>query len=126
MLDNSAVMWLPELADGNAHNNNNLPIVIAGSAGGYLKQGVSVNLDTKTLGTGNSEASCTNGNTSVGFNTGSNTGNVPLNKLYVTLLNALGAKDPTTGGEITTFGAMDTSDVSKGITNPGELTALKA
>ena len=39
MLDNSMVMWLPELADGNAHNNNNLPIVIAGSAGGYLKQG---------------------------------------------------------------------------------------
>ena len=58
MLDNSVVMWLPELADGNAHNNNNLPIVIAGSAGGYLKQGVSMNLDTKTLGTGNSEASC--------------------------------------------------------------------
>ena len=58
MLDNSMVMWLPELADGNAHNNNNLPIVIAGSAGGYLKQGASVNLDTKTLGTGNSEASC--------------------------------------------------------------------
>ena len=90
MLDNSMVMWLPELADGNAHNNNNLPIVIAGSGGGYLKQGQSINLDTKTLGTGNSEASCTNGNTSVGFNTGSNTGNVPLNKLYVTLLNALG------------------------------------
>ena len=92
MLDNSMVMWLPELADGNAHNNNNLPIVIAGSGGGYLKQGASVNLDTKTLGTGNSEASCSAGNTSVGFNTGSNTGTVPLNKLYVTLLNALGAK----------------------------------
>ena len=90
MLDNSMVMWLPELADGNAHNNNNLPIVIAGSGGGYLKQGQSINVDTKTLGTGNSEASCANGNTSVGFNTGSNTGNVPLNKLYVTLINALG------------------------------------
>ena len=97
MLDNSAVMWLPELADGNAHNNNNLPIVIAGSAGGYLKQGVSVNLDTRTLGTGNSEASCANGNTTVGFNTGSNTGTVPLNKLYVTLMNALGAANCRAG-----------------------------
>jgi hypothetical protein len=125
MLDNSMVMWLPELADGNAHNNNNLPIVIAGSAGGYLKQGVSVNLDTKTVGTGNSEASCANGNTSVGFGTGSNGGNVPLNKLHVTLLNALGAKNAD-GSAITTFGTMDTSDVNKGITNPGELTALKA
>jgi len=125
MLDNSMVMWLPELADGNAHNNNNLPIVIAGSAGGYLKQGASINLDSKTLGTGNSEASCTNGNTSVGFGTGSNGGNVPLNKLHVTLLNALGAKNAD-GSAITTFGTMDTSDVNKGITNPGELTALKA
>jgi hypothetical protein len=127
MLDNSAVMWLPELADGNAHNNNNLPIVIAGSAGGYLKQGVSVNLDPmmKTLNTGNSEASCANGNTSVGFNTGSNTGNVPLNKLYVTLLNAIGSGLPGWTPQ-TSFGTMDTSDVAKGITNPGELTALKA
>jgi hypothetical protein len=127
MLDHSMVMWLPELADGNAHNNNNLPIVIAGSASGYLKQGVSVNLDPagKTLGTGNSEASCSNGNTSVGFNTGSNGGTVPLNKLYVTLLNALGRN--LSGWQTqTTFGTMDTSDVSKGITNPGELTALKA
>ncbi len=124
MLDNSAVMWLSELADGNAHNNNNLPIVIAGSAGGYLKQGVSVNLDTKTLGTGNSEASCATG-TAVSFNTGSNTGNVPLNKLHVTLLNAIGSAKPG-WAPVTTFGTMDTSDVAKGITNPGELTALKA
>jgi len=124
MLDNSMVMWLPELADGNAHNNNNLPIVIAGSGGGYLKQGVSVNVDTKTLGTGNSEASCATG-TDVSFNTGSNTGNVPLNKLYVTLLNALGQQIPN-WQTVTQFGTMDTSDVTKGITNPGELTALKA
>jgi hypothetical protein len=128
MLDNSMVMWLPELADGNAHNNNNLPIVIAGSAGGYLKQGVSVNLDTtstKALTTGNSEASCANGATTVGFNTGSSTGNMPLNKLYVTLLNALGRELPS-WQTVTSFGTMDTSDVTKGITNPGEFTALKA
>jgi hypothetical protein len=124
MLDHSMVMWLPELADGNAHNNNNLPIVIAGSAGGYLKQGESINLDTKTLGTGNSEASCST-DQNVGFNTGSNGGKVPLNKLHVTLLNALGAKN-TDGSPITVFGQMDTNDVSKGITMPGELDALKA
>ena len=123
MLDNSAVMWLPELADGNAHNNNNLPIVIAGSCGGYLKQGVSVNVDTKTLGTGNSEASCANGG-AVSFNTGSSTGNVPINKLYVTLLNALGATN--NGAPVTQFGVVDTNDIAKGITNPGELTAIKA
>src|SRR5690606_11718622 len=67
MLDNSAVMWLPELADGNAHNNNNLPIVIAGSAGGYLKTGVSVNVEGGTLGTGDSEASCSGEGGMAGF-----------------------------------------------------------
>jgi hypothetical protein len=122
MLDNSAVMWLPELADGNAHNNNNLPIVIAGSLGGYLKQGVSVNLDSRELGTGNSEASCVNPGDEVGFNTGSNSGNVPLNKLYVTLLNGLGATEG--GAPIETFGLWDSN--TEGITDPGELDLLKA
>jgi hypothetical protein len=126
MLDNSAVMWLPELADGNAHNNNNLPIVIAGSVGGYLKQGVSVSLDpTKTLGTGNSEAGCTPEGGDVTFGTGSNGGNVPLNKLYVTLLNALGATDEA-GAPIQTFGVADSNDPIAGITKPGELAELKA
>jgi hypothetical protein len=127
MLDNSMVMWLPELADGNAHNNNNLPIVIAGSGGGYLKQGQSINVDTKTLGTGNSEASCSMGNTSVGFNTGSNTGNVPLNKLFVTLINAMG-KSVSGFTPATTFGVTDYSDANgtPGFKNPGELTTLKA
>ena len=127
MLDNSMIMWLPELADGNAHNNNNLPIVIAGSGGGYLKTGVSVDLETKAVGTGNSEASCSNGNTAVGFNTGSNTGNVPLNKLYVTLINAMG-KNVSGFTPVDRFGVMDYTDSAgtPGIKNPGELTAIKA
>jgi len=122
MLDNSATMWLPELADGNAHNNNNLPIVIAGGAGGYLKQGVSVNLETgKTLGMGDSEGSCSGGE--VGFGQFSNAGNVPINKLYVTLMNAVGATNA--GMPITSFGACDTNKPEDGITKPGELDLLK-
>jgi hypothetical protein len=57
---------------------------------------------------------------------GSSTGNVPLNKLHVTLLNMLGAKDPATGGPFSTFGTVDSTDASKGITSPGELTPLRA
>lgn len=124
MLDNSATMWLPELADGNAHNNNNLPIVIAGGAGGYLKQGTSVNLDTRDLGTGNSEASCANGS-DVGFGTGSQGGNVPLNKLYATLMNAVG-RSKAGYVPVESFGAVDSNDVTAGITKPGELDAIKA
>jgi hypothetical protein len=124
MLDNSAVMWLPELADGSAHNNNNLPIVIAGSSGGYLKQAISVNLEGQSLGTGDSEAHCAVDGDQIELDTGSAGGNVPLNKLYVTLLNALGA---TNGGSpIETFGQVDSNELAAGITNPGELDALRA
>lgn len=152
MLDNTACMWLPELADGQAHNNNNLPIVIAGSCGGYFKQGVSVNVDGGNLGdgekqSGNSDASCqTEGETvgQGGQNTGSNGGQVPLNKLYATLINAMGASDPSfvpvdsfgvsdAGGggfggpgiEFTTDGSGNITD-GPGITDPGELTGIKA
>jgi hypothetical protein len=125
MLDNSAVMWLPELADGNAHNNNNLPIVIAGSSGGYLKTGVSVNLTESELGPGDSLGSCEGGE--VGFGGGGfgrGGSEVPLNKLYATLLNGLGASNG--GAPIAEFGVVDSNDVEAGITNPGELAALRA
>ena len=126
MLDNSGVMWLPELADGNAHNQNNLPIVIAGSMGGYLKQGQAVNVDGGTLDTGDSEASCKNPGDMVSFNTGSRKANkVPLNKLHVTLMNAMGL-NPATGQKFTEFGTCDTNTVENGITNPGELEGLVA
>lgn len=123
MLDNCAVAWIPELADGLAHNNNNLPIVIAGSAGGYLKQGVSVNLEGEALGTGDSEATCADGGDVILGVTGSDTGQVPLNKLYVTLLNALGASNDD--DSITEFGVADSNDLEAGITSPGELDLLK-
>lgn len=124
LLDNTATMWLPELSDGAAHNLNNLPIVIAGSAGGYLKQGAVVNVDTGTPQAGNSESSCKTAGGNIG-NTGSSGGNVPINKLYVTLMNAVGCKGPD-GGKVTTFGQFDGMGATAGITNPGEVAKLTA
>lgn len=123
LLDNTATMWLPELSDGNAHNLNNLPILIAGSAGGYLKQGYAVNVEGKTIGVGASEDSCQNGG-NIG-NTGSFGGTVPINKLYVTLMNALGMTADD-GGPVTTYGKFDGNAITSGITNPGEVDGLKA
>lgn len=123
LLDNTATMWLPELSDGNAHNTNNLPILIAGSAGGYLKQGYAVNVEGKAIGVGASEDSCANGG-NIG-QTGSFGGNVPINKLYVTLMNALGCTAEG-GGEVTEFGVFDSNNATGGITDPGEVTTLKA
>jgi hypothetical protein len=39
LLDNAFAMWTSHVATGPPHGFNNLPILIAGSAGGYLKQG---------------------------------------------------------------------------------------
>lgn len=125
LLDNTAALWLHEFSDGFAFNVNNMPIVIAGSAGGYLKQGVVVNVEGQPIGPGNSEAGCEDGEVSVEENLGSIGGNVPLNKLYVTLLNALGAKAED-GGPVQSFGQFDGEGPDTGITNPGELADLRA
>ncbi len=123
LLDNTATMWLSELSDGAAHNINNLPILIAGGAGGYLKQGAAVNVEsTKDISNGNSTSSCQNGG-QIG-NTGSTGGNVPINKLYVTLMNAVGCTD--NGAKVTKFGVMDGTNATAGISNPGEVTTLTA
>jgi len=127
VLDNTATIWIQEFSDGSAFNLNNLPIVIAGSAGGYLKQGVAVNVEGTPIGPGNSEASCNGGGNETVSNVsnGSSGGNVPINKLYVTLLNALGCR-AADGGEVQSFGKLDGFSADSGITDPGELSALKA
>jgi hypothetical protein len=124
LLDNTATVWLSELSDGAAHNINNLPILIAGGAGGYLKQGAAVNVEnpSKMISNGNSSGSCVNGG-SIG-NTGSTGGNLPINKLYVTLMNAMGCTDG--GGKVTKFGVMDGTNATAGIANPGEVATLTA
>ena len=126
LLDNTATTWLQEFSDGGAFNLNNMPIVIAGSAGGYLKQGQAVNVEGQPIGPGHSEDNCgPDSDQLLHNNTGSTGGNVPINKLYVTLINAMGCTAPG-GGQVTTFGVFDGITATPGITNPGELTALKA
>jgi len=39
LLDNSLLMWTSCLSDGASHESRNAPIVLAGSNGGYFKQG---------------------------------------------------------------------------------------
>ncbi len=39
LLDNSVIFFSSELSDGDAHSHTNLPVVIAGGAGGKLKPG---------------------------------------------------------------------------------------
>ena len=48
LLDNTATVWFQEMSDGNSHNLNNLPILQAGSCGGYFKTGWAVNVEGGT------------------------------------------------------------------------------
>jgi hypothetical protein len=127
LLDNTATMWLQELSDGAAHNLNNLPLVVSGSCGGYLKTGQVINVESSgTPQMGNSDSSCQDGTTGNIGNTGSSGGMLPINKLYVTLMNAVGctADGTATGGKVTNFGQFDGTGSSGGITNPGEVTKI--
>ncbi len=146
VLDNTAAVWFQEMSDGNAHNLNNLPIVQAGSAGGYFKTGWTVNVEdgSAALSRGNSESQCTGGNNMAnGVNQGTGTpataGNAPINKYFVSLMNALGVKAGADGfaakggtAEVTHFGKYDkTEDFIGGnkpakINSPGGFDALKA
>jgi Protein of unknown function (DUF1552) len=127
LLDNTATLWLREFSDGGALNLNNLPLLIAGSCGGYLKQGAAVLVEDEPVGPGNSEAACTEPGDIFSLETGteSSRGVVPINKLYVTLMNAVGCY-AAGGGPVTEFGVFDGTNADAGITDPGELTALRA
>lgn len=148
VLDNTATIWFQEVSDGCARNLNNLPIIHAGSMGGYFKTGWAVNVEdaSPSLTRGNSEAQCTPGNSSKYNAMTQETGTdpklarAPINKYYCNLMNALGVKAGADGfpaksgtSEVTRFGRYDrTEDFVHGgtvpptIHDPGEFTALKA
>jgi hypothetical protein len=148
LLDNCAAVWFQEMSDGRAHNLNNLPIIQAGSAGGYFKTGFTVNVDdgSADLTRGYSDAYCTPGNDADADGISQRTGtpadqaNAPINKYFVSLMNALGVRAGEDGfaavngqAEVTHFGAYDrTEDFIGGGTNPplisdpGPFDALRA
>ena len=151
VLDNSATVWFQEMSDGDSHNLNNLPILQAGSCGGYFKTGWAVDVENGTngmpnaaLSVGNSDGDCVNGSTLANLDSSGTTPSTvatqPINKYFCNLMNAVGAKADSTGfpvkggtNPVTKYGKYDDSTLFKGggtaaaiIKNPGEYTALKA
>lgn len=125
VLDNCAAVYFQELSDGQAHNLNNMPIIQAGSCGGYFKTGVAVNVDDVDPTIGNSSGVCgPNGDGNIGqaeirdaTSTPTNLAKAPINKYYCNLMNAMGVKAdesgfPTVGGtqEVTHFGRFDETE----------------
>ncbi len=68
MLDNTVVLWINELSQGNTHSHVDMPFVMAGSGGGYFDTGQYLEL-----------------------------GNVSHSNLLVSIQNAFGIESPTFG-----------------------------
>jgi hypothetical protein len=96
LLDNSVVLWANELSDGKAHDFRDLPFVLAGSCGGYLKTGQYVKVTKQSSTLQDVDA--------------------PHNQLLTTMLNAVGCKG-SDGNPLTNFGTFG---------KPGEVAELKA
>ncbi len=139
LLDNTATVWLQEFSDGAAGNLNNMPILQAGSCGGYFKTGQAINVwdGSSDLSRGNSEAPCGALDDSVDedhpeltvMGTPRAIANAPINKYYCNLMNALGMKAgedgfPAAGGSarVTHYGMYDdTRDFASGGANPPKI-----
>jgi len=154
LLDNLTAVWLSDFSDGCAHNQNNLPIIQAGSSGGYFKTGRVVDLDPGSGATpqdmlGRSLSQCTPDTTNMvdGVNKGTGTdpkyGNAPVNKYFCNLMNAMGMKAGLDGfpakdgpvGEVTHYGYSDRTEdfcggagavPDAGIHDPGGFELLRA
>lgn len=74
LLDDSVAVWTNDLANGPPHSRNNIPQVVAGSAGGFLRTGQYIDA-----------------------------GGIPHNKFLNTLINAAGVRK-TGGGYWDSFG----------------------
>jgi hypothetical protein len=144
LLDNSATVWFQEMSDGNSHNLNNMPILQAGSAGGYFKQGWAINVAKAQadMSAGNSDKDCANGKSTDldAVGTPPDIASMPVNKYYCNLLNAIGVKAGADGfaakggtAPVTKFGKYDDRNLFKDggtkpvtIANPGEYMELRA
>ncbi|HEX5105365.1 MAG TPA: DUF1552 domain-containing protein [Pirellulaceae bacterium] len=80
LLDNCMIMYASGLSDGNRHDHDDLPIVLAGRAGGTIDSGRFIDLDRE----------------------------IPLNNLFLSMLDRVGAGIPSLGdssGRLTTIDA---------------------
>jgi len=69
LLDNSMILYCSGIADGNRHNHDNLPVILAGHGGGALSPGRHLALGAKT----------------------------PMTNLYVSLLQRMGVQTESFG-----------------------------
>jgi hypothetical protein len=134
------------MSDGNSHNLNNLPILQAGSCGGYFKTGWAINVAKAQtdMTAGHSDDDCKNGQSNFNaldsLGTPSDVATMPINKYFCNLMNAIGVKAGADGyaakggtAPVTKFGKYDDTKLFADggtkpatIANPGEYAELRA
>lgn len=82
MLDNSLMLWTSEFSHGAIHSGSDMPIMLAGKAGGTLQTGRYLNFNTKAAADDFTLQYATQ---------------TATNNLYVSILNKLGFADTTFG-----------------------------
>lgn len=102
LLDDCVALWTNDLANGVGHSYNNLPIIIGGGGGGYLRQGMYI--DARETGTLS--------NNFVGHG-----------QLFNTILNAVGVGEAE-GAPVEDFGHKGSADFDQ--PPGGELDGIKA
>ncbi len=107
LLDNSLLMWSSCLGDASSHLSNNVPVILAGSNGGYFKQGRNIQFNSTytpaqwagdPLGPGDGQA-LTDAADKARVGDQQTVGGPDLsnNDLAVSILNSFGMTDTTFG-----------------------------
>lgn len=135
LLDDTAMVWMPEFGDGRQHHFIDIAAVVAGGCGGYLKTGAVIDcsangrwddrLDTETNGPRIGPAS--DPANVYDLDIGWIDGTTSHNKLLTTLFNAALPRDAEgrTIDPIRRFPEVDTADPHNDLQD-GEIDALKA
>jgi hypothetical protein len=100
MLDHSLLLWTSEFRRGESHNVSNLPIVLAGKAGGALRTGRHVDYNLKSTAANEYQTQSTLGN------------------LFTSVLNLCGYPDTRFGGTFGDFTASSSTIVTKDVSGP--------
>jgi hypothetical protein len=116
LLDNSLLMWSSCLGDASSHFSNNVPVVLAGSNGGYFKTGRNIQFNdvytpaqwaSDPLGPLDGAALTTAADISrVGDQQTVGTPDLSNNDLAVSILNSFGMPDTTFGDPRFCHGAL--------------------
>ena len=135
LLNDSAVVWMPEFGDGRQHHFIEITAVVAGTAGGYLRSGAMIDcssnsrwddrLDTETNGP--QIAAADDPANVYDLNIGWIDGCTSHNKLLTTIHNAVLPRDAQGQpmGAIARFPETDTADPHNDLES-GEVDQIKA